>query len=135
MAATIAEAADGLETQLATVTGLRVFDHVPDVFSPPSAFVLPDSIDYWEAFRGGDVQMRFTVTVVVGRTAERASQKSLYGYMSYSGTTSIRAAIEADRTLGGAVQTSIVESADNIRVVSQGDADYLAVDFTVMVHG
>jgi len=55
--------------------------------------------------------------------------------MSYSGTTSIRAAIEADRTLGGAVQTSIVESADNIRVVSQGDADYLAVDFTVMVHG
>jgi len=55
--------------------------------------------------------------------------------MSYSGDKSIRAAIEADRSLGGVVQTSIVESAENIRVVSQGDADYLAVDFTVVVHG
>lgn len=135
MAATIAQAADGLEARLATITGLRVFDHVPDVFSPPSAFVLPDSINYWEAFAGGDVRIQFTVTVVVGRTAERASQKSLYAFMSYSGDKSVRAAIEGDRTLGGVAQTSIVQSADNIRVVSQGDADYLAVDFNVMVHG
>ena len=97
--------------------------------------MLPDSINYWEAFAGGDVRIQFTVTVVVGRTAERASQKSLYAFMSYSGDKSVRAAIEADRTLGGVAQTSIVQSADNIRVVSQGDADYLALDFNVMVHG
>ncbi len=31
MAATIAQAADGLEARLATITGLRVFDHVPQL--------------------------------------------------------------------------------------------------------
>jgi len=71
---------------------------------------------------------------VVGRTSDRAAQKSLYTFMSYSGASSIRAAIEADRSLGGVCQTLLVERADNIRMLSQGDATYLAVDFTVRVH-
>ena len=124
----------GLATRLATITGLRVFDHVPDVFAPPCAFVLPDTIDYWEGFSGGDAQHRWTVTIIVGRSADRAAQRSLFEYISYSGTKSVRAAIEADRTLGGVCQTLLVERADNIRMLTQGDANYLAADFAVRIH-
>lgn len=134
MAATLQQIADGLETRLATITGLRVYDHVPDVFAPPCSFILPGSIDYWGDFSGGNPEVEVVVTVVVGRTSDRAAQKSLYTYMSYSGSSSIRAAIEADRSLGGVCQTLLVERADNIRMLSQGDATYLAVDFTVRVH-
>lgn len=134
MAATLQQIADGIETRLATVSGLRVFDHVPDVFAPPCSFVLPGSIAYWGDFAGGNAEVEVVITVVVGRTSDRAAQKSLYAYMSYSGASSIRAAIEADRTLGGVCQTLLVERADNIRMVAQGDATYLAVDFMVRVH-
>lgn len=134
MPATVQQQADGLETRLTTITGLRVFDHVPDNFAPPCAFVLPDTINYWEGFSGGDAQHRWTVTVIVGRTADRAAQRSLFEYISYSGTKSVRAAIEADRTLGGVCQTLLVERADNIRMLTQGDANYLAADFAVRIH-
>jgi len=134
MAGTLIQIADGLETRLATITGLRVFDHIPDVFAVPCAFVAPQTVSYWNSFGGGDVQMTYIVTVVVGRASERSSQKSLYGYMAYSGGTSVREAIEDDRSLGGVAQTCIVQNADNIRMVSSGDADYLAVDFQVLVH-
>lgn len=134
MAATLQQIADGIETRLATVTGLRVFDHVPDLFATPCSFVLPGSIAYWGDFAGGNAEVEVVITVVVGRTSDRAAQKSLYTYMSYSGAGSIRAAIEADRTLGGVCQTLLVERADNIRMLAQGDATYLAVDFVVRVH-
>lgn len=134
MAGTLIQIADGLEARLATITGLRVFDHIPDTFAVPCSFVAPQTVSYWNGFGGGDVQMTYIVTVVVGRASERASQKNLYAYMAYDGSSSVRAAIEADRTLGGAAQTCIVQNADNIRMVSSGDADYLAVDFQVLVH-
>jgi len=131
---TLQTVADGLEARLATVSGLRVFDHVPDVFNTPCVFVLPSDIAYWGSFAGGNVEQSWTATVVVGRTSDRASQRSLNAYMGYDGATSIRAAIEADRTLGGACDTCIVTSAQNIRMLSQGDASYLAVDFSITVY-
>jgi hypothetical protein len=77
---------------------------------------------------------KFTVSVVVGRSAERTAQTLLDGYLSYAGATSIRAAIESDRTLGGVVQDLIVESADNISTLEANDATYLAIDFVVTVY-
>jgi hypothetical protein len=134
MTATMQQMASGLEERLASIKGLRVSDHVPDVFAPPCAFVMPENIDYWQAFQGGDATTRFTITAVVGRVSDRAAQRNLYEMMAYSGTRSVRAAVEADRSLGGRVQTCIVESASNIRAANQGEAEYLAVDFSVRIH-
>lgn len=134
MPATLQQQADGLETRLATISGLRVFDHVPDSWATPCAFVIPDTVEYWNAFAGGDATHNWTATVVVGRQSDRSSQRQLLEYMSYSGTKSIRAAIEGDRTLGGVVQSLLVDRADNVRMVSQGDQSYLAVDFAVRIH-
>jgi hypothetical protein len=134
MPATPQQVATGLETRLATISGLRVYDHIPDSYGIPCSFVMPDTIEYWNGFAGGNVQQEFTVTVVVGRTSDRAAQKSLYGFSAYSGSSSVRAAIEGDRTLGGVAQTCIVNSAGNIRMLQQADATYLAIDFNITVH-
>lgn len=134
MSASVAEAAAGIRTALDTIDGLRVFDYVPDLFATPCAFVLPASISYWDGFSGGNIVQDHTVTVVVGRASERTAQDALYAYMSYDGASSVRAALEADRTLGGVCQTLLVERSDNIRMLLQGEQSYLAVDFAVRLH-
>jgi hypothetical protein len=134
MAATLIQIADGLAERLSTVRGLRVYDHVPDVWATPCAWMMPETVEYWNSFGGGDVQHVYSITLVVGRTADRQNQKALYEFMGYSGDRSIRAAIEGDRTLGGRVQTLLVERADNIQIISQGDASYLSCDFRCRIH-
>jgi hypothetical protein len=58
----------------------------------------------------------------------------LDGFLSYEGATSVRAALEADRSLGGVVQNLLVESASNISTMDGNDATYLMVDFRVVVY-
>lgn len=134
MAATVSAAGQGLKQRLATIAGLRTFDYLPDSIPVPMATVGIDEITFHRAFGGGDPVYTFTVSVIVARTSERTAQLALDGYVSWDGQTSVRAAIEGDSTLGGLVQTLIVESATNIRVVQVNDASYLAVDFVVIVH-
>jgi hypothetical protein len=74
----------------------------------------------------------FTVSVIVGRAAERTAQNLMDTYLSYD--SGIRAAIEADTSLGGYAQTLIVEEASNISTVDANDTTYLTVDFRVIVY-
>lgn len=134
MAATLGEITAGLKANLATISGLRTFDYVPDNFAAPCAIPMFESVEYYGSFAGGNPRYRMKVTVIVGRTSERAAQHALDDYLSYSGDRSILAAVTSDTTLGGKAQTLIVESANNIRMITQGDASFLAVDFDVLVH-
>lgn len=134
MAATVVQVLDGLVTRLRTIDGLRAYDRPADIVAPPTAYVLLENVDYQNAFALGDPQMTFTITAVVARTSDRAAYERLSEYLAPTGARSIRAAVESDRTLGGVCQTLIVQRADNVRMVSQGDADYLAVDISLLVH-
>ena len=131
---TVSQIKTGLAANLATVSGLRAYAYQPDNVNTPFAWPLLDSIQYNGAMGGGLITHKFTVSVVVGRSAERTAQTLLDGYLSYKGATSIRAAIESDRTLGGIVQDLIVESANNISTLEANDATYLAIDFVVTVY-
>jgi hypothetical protein len=84
---------------------------------------------------GGDVVMDWTINVVVGRYVDRNSFTILDGFLSYSGATSIRAAIEGDKTLGGVCQTLVLPSGANITSLSSADAEFLQIQFQVTVHG
>lgn len=134
MTATISEISAALRDALTAVSGLRVQDHLVDNPSPPIAMVGIDQVTYHRAFAAGNAEHEYTVTVLVGRDPERVSQDRLNGYLSYDGTQSIRAAIEADPTLGGVVNTCQVATGGNIGLVSIGDANYLTVEFSVHVH-
>jgi len=131
---TVSQIKTGLAANLATVSGLRAYAYQPDNVNTPFAWPLLDSIQYNGAMGGGLITHKFTVSVVVGRSAERTAQTLLDGYLSYKGATSIRQAIESDRTLGGVVQDLIVESANNISTLEANDATYLAIDFVVTVY-
>jgi len=122
---------EGIATNLATISGLRVSADVPDNPTPPQAIVQLQSVDYDGAFQGGLTTYSFLVTVLVGRAAERSAQTKLNAYAS-TGAGGIKAAIESDKTLGGSAYDVTVETMTNISAVSLGgDISYLSADFVV----
>lgn len=135
MPATISQVKDGLKTAIATVSGLRAFDYQPDQVNPPFAWSTLDTITFHQTgMQSGGVTMNFTVTLVVNRSSERVAQDELDKYMSFDGAQSLRAAIEADRTLGGVCDDLIVTNAENLTNIDANDTLYLAVDFKVTVY-
>lgn len=127
----ITDIRDGIATNLATISGLRVASDVPDNPNPPQAIVQLQNVDYDGAFQGGLTTYSFLVTVLVGRAAERSAQNKLNAYAS-TGSGGIKAAIESDKSLGGAAYDVTVETMTNISAVSLGgDITYLSADFVV----
>ena len=134
MPATVSQVADGIKTRLATISGLRTFSYQPEQVNQPVAFPVVESVEFHGAFGGGDVGMRFGVFVIVGRYLDRVAHANLDGYLSYSGATSLRAAIEGDRTLGGVANTLILENGLSVSALSVAEAEFLQVSFSLLVH-
>lgn len=125
---------DGLKTRLLTISGLRAYDLIPDTVTPPAAVVgqLDFTFDIDNA-RGLD-QAQVDVLVIVQRFSERSGQDLLDTYLSGSGNTSIKAAIEGDRTLGGAVNTLRVTGAEAGTYESQG-VEFLSYRYRITIWG
>ena len=125
---------DGLKTRLQTIKGLRAYDLIPDTVTPPAAVVgqLDFTFDIDNA-RGLD-QAQVDVLVIVQRFSERSGQNLLDTYLSGSGSTSIKAAIEGDRTLGGAVNTLRVTGAEAGTYESQG-VEFLSYRYRLTIWG
>jgi hypothetical protein len=135
MPATVSQVATGLQTALSAISGLRTFSYQPEQENPPFGYPQINSINYHRAMQGGDVVMDWTVFVVVGRWLDRTAHTALDDYLSYSGSKSIRAALEADLTLGGVCQTLIVRSGADITSLDAGGAQFLVIQMQVEVHG
>jgi len=132
--ADIAQIIDGLTANLATVDKLRVQAEILDTVPIPCAIVgPPTAVTYDEVMARGADLYTFTVRVLVARASERAAQRALFGYTSGTGAKSVKAAIESDKTLGGAADTVRVTNAGNLGVYGYGDVDYLGAEFTVEV--
>ena len=124
----------GLTTALDTISGLRCFDYVPDSLAPPAAVVEPLEITYHEAMQNGLTYYRAFVLIIVGRMADRSSQDRLDAYLTTTGATSVKAALEADRTLGGACSTLAVTAALPRQVVVSG-VEMIGYRFEVDIYG
>lgn len=134
MPTTISELRAGLATNLATITGLRTSAEIPDNPSPPIAIVQLQRVAFDGAFAKGMTTYDFVVSVVVGRAAERTAQRRLDAFASSSGSSSIKAAIESNRTLTDKCFDLRVSEMQNIGAVLLGEASYLAADFVVTVY-
>jgi hypothetical protein len=128
----ITQIRSALATNLATISGLRTAAEIPDLPNPPIAVVSLDSVTYDQAYAKGMTTYTFTVTVIVGRSAEREAQRKLDGYIS-TGANSIKNAVESDKTLGGYAYDCRVVSMNSVGSVTISDTTYLAADFTVTV--
>jgi hypothetical protein len=122
----------GLANNLATIPGLRTAAEVPDLPNPPIAIVALNSVTYDRAYAQGMTSYMFTVTVIVGRVAEREAQRRLDAYIS-TGSSSVKYAVESDKTLGGNAYDCRVVSMDSVGSLTISDNTYLAADFTVTV--
>jgi len=121
-------------TALAAVPNLRVRPLIPAMVTPPMAVVQPQQIEYDLNARRGVNRFTFTVTVFVVKADDRSAQLRVDPFVSPTGATSVKAALEADRTLNGVVDTLRVVSVSNYSSTDANDVLYLAVDFEVEVY-
>ena len=125
---------DALGKNLNTITGIRIYDTIPDVVVPPCAVVgqLDFTFDVNNA-RGLD-QASVDVFVIVQRISERAGQDKLDELLAGTGSKSIKTALESDRTLGGLVNTLRVISAESGTYIA-GDQTFLSYRYNVTIWG
>jgi hypothetical protein len=131
--ATLSEIRDGIATNLATITGLRTKGIIPGQVNPPYAVITPEGIDYHRSFNNGFNTYNFTITVVVGQADSRSAQNTLDAYCTPSGASSIRSAIESDKTLSGKAFDVMVSEMRNYGSTTIGETTYLAAEFTCAV--
>jgi hypothetical protein len=129
----ITDIRDGIATNLATIPGLRTSAELPDQPNPPIAVVQLNNVTYDQAFQNGLVLYNFTITVIVGRVAERVAQQRLNAYAS-TGTGGIKAALQSDKTLGGHAFDVKLQEMTNIGAITLGEQQYLAAEFAAIVY-
>jgi hypothetical protein len=119
---------------------LRSLPYLSDQVPVPVLLPAIETVTYHEAFGGGNVGHTFTLHLIVGRVNIRTSMAALEGFMSYSGPSSIRAALETvdgagSRTLGGVVQDCVVVKAGPPVSLGIGNppVEYVSVQFTAEI--
>jgi len=127
----------GIAANLATLSGapanVQISAYMLGNPTPPTLQVMgPDQIDYDLAMQRGLDEWRFIVQGFVGAMTDRGAQVNLDAWLAPTGSLSVKAAIEADRTLGGSVQDSYVESASGYKIY-QLDAGHqvLGAEWTI----
>jgi hypothetical protein len=113
--------------------GLRTYTHVPDQIAIPCIVVVPDSISYPMTERRAMDVITLHATVYVSRADDRGGQAKLLPYLDSSGATSVRAAIEADVTLGGTVHWARVTGWERIGQWEYGGVQYYGAQAVVEV--
>lgn len=131
--ASITDLRAGLATRLATISGLRTTTETPDTINPPVAIINVGTVNYDRTFQQGLDEYNFVVTVIVGRVGIRSAQRLLDSFVSPTGASSVKLAIELDRTLGGKCDSLRVSDMRNYGSLVVGEITYLAAEFNVVV--
>jgi hypothetical protein len=116
------------------ITGLRVYDTVPDNVIPPAAVIGQLSLDFDLVFARGADSATCDVMVIAGRMSERAAQDYLDNLLQSTGNSSIKTKIESDQTLGGSVTSVRVVRAEPVSITVSG-VEMLAYRFQVELWG
>jgi hypothetical protein len=131
--AEIAAVFEGLAARLETIDGLRVREELPGTIQPPAAVLSLEELTYDTAMARGSDDLEVHVHVFTSLSSERAGQRALWAYLAGSGPKSVKAAVEADPTLGGAAMFAEVVSVGDVGIAKIGDVSYYAARFVVNV--
>lgn len=126
---------EGIAANLATIDGLRVSAFVPDNPTPPIAVVIPQRVEFDASMHRGMDQFTFDVIVIAARASERNAQRTLDDYCNVTGETSVKAAVESDKSLGGSVMDCRVTELTGYGPLAIGEVQYLSATFTVAAIG
>ena len=136
MAGEITNIRDGIETRLNTISGLQVYDYVPEGVSvTPSVTIALDSMTFNETFgtsAAGLRSYRWILTLRIAGMIPQEQWQALDDYLNPSGTKSILAAIDGDPTLGAVVSYTVMSPGEAIEVSereSRHDGWYYTMEF------
>lgn len=132
--ASLTDMRTALRDKIDDVTGLRAYATLPDEPLTPCAIVRPVSAEFHESF-DDDTTLRFEVIVLAHPLQDGAArgQEKLDAYLTRTGSTSIKAAIEADRTLGGKVEDTTVTGWTEYGSLIYNDVEYVGAKLLVTV--
>lgn len=100
MSGSLREVRDGVATALGPLMDGRAYDVWPSTINPPAAIVRPLTGVFDETF-GGAVTYQLEVTLLLQLGKQETAQEQLDAYIATEGASSVKAAIEADQSLGG----------------------------------
>ncbi len=133
MAGSLSDIKKGLADRLKTVPKLRVSAQIPEQVNPPAAVISRASVNYHRDMAGGTTEWTMQVQLIAGRMADQQAQRTIDAWLAWDGDRSVRRAIEADGTLGGAALDTIVTDADALATFQIGDSEYIGVTLNVTV--
>jgi hypothetical protein len=132
--ADLADIRAGLAANLEALPGVQVSAYALSNPTPPCVEIVPSEIQYDRALQRGHDEIVVTVRVFVGLASDIGAQKRLDEHLAASGASSVKAAIEADATLAGAVDDARVRSATGYRVYG-ADGRLLGAEWEVEILG
>lgn len=118
---------------------LRAFPSLPGAITPPTFAPVEFALDYNQTFQGGTTAAGMVAVVItcgvftsIGDTDR--GRAALLGYLAPNGSSSIKAALEADRSLGGVTKTLLVARVHGAyRIYDIGADQYLGAMVDVKV--
>lgn len=125
--------ADELKAAASTITGLRVYATPGLAIHAPALVVgFPTAVEFDQTFGRGSDRLQLTLFLLVGKTSARSGGAALLGYLSGSGSQSVKAAIE-----GAAYTAADVVHVDSASVgaISAEGTEYLGATFETTVTG
>ncbi len=125
-----------LANSLANISGLTVYSPIQlrDAIEPPCAMVLNGEIIYHPTMSGdGVADLTFRVLLAIMKGDSPAALSQLMPYLEMTGSYSVKATVEADRTLNASAADCKVERSTGQGVVTWGGTTYIGTEFTVLV--
>jgi len=122
---------------VATIVGVQSNAYMISAPTPPCFFVQPGEVDYNTTMQGGTYRWELVLTGLASLgSTDVGAQKILDRWLARTGPSSVRAAIESDRTLGGVVQEVEVPSASGYRIYQRDGSGGVALgaEWTVIVY-
>src|SRR3954454_22207617 len=124
MAARLSEIREGLAKNLRELKGLNVLAYMTSAPASPYIWVRPapdELISYHQAMGNGLEHWFMRVEAFTGSPFDIAAQMKLDELVESTGPTSVKAALEADKSLGGIAEDSAVTSAHDYQQYQRQD--------------
>ena len=126
-----------LGVRLETITGLRVYNpaELPKKINEfPCALIMPGTVSYHDVHAGAAyLTITYRVIIAVANQDQPDKLNKLLDYIEPTGTYSVVAAIEGDRTLGSTASDCMVFNNAGIGTTTWGGYSLLSTEFEVQV--
>lgn len=131
----LADIRQGLAANLQALPGVEVYEREGGMINVPCAVIVTPTIDYHQTFSAaGLVRYDFRLMVLVQSSDSDQGGIDLDTYADPASRTSVRAAVESDRTLGGIADDLICTAFRPLSSEEVAGIGYWGGEFTVTVY-